>query len=65
MGRGLMDRWIGRFGVLGFVCVCVCVCVCCDKCLKEEMGMAKVGRGSLKSDVADFCWSLEIVNVWV
>ena len=29
------------------------------------MGMAKVGRGSLKSNVADFCWSLEIVNVWV
>ena len=38
---------------------------CCDKCLKEEMGMAKVGRGSLKSGVAEFCWSLEIVSVWV
>ena len=27
------------------MCVCVCVCVFsyCDRCLKEEVGMAKIG----------------------
>ena len=45
----------------------------CDRCLKEEvgmaelgmaeLGMAEVGHGSLKSGVAGFCWSLEIIGV--
>ena len=30
-----------------------------------KLGMAEVGHGSLKSGVARFCWSSEIVNVWV
>ena len=42
-----MDRWIGEFGVLGSVgFCCCCCCCCCDQCLKEEVGMAEVGRGS-------------------
>ena len=43
VGRGLMDRWNGRFGALGSV---VFFFFCCDRCLKEEVGMAKVGHGS-------------------
>ena len=34
------------FRVLGSRFWCVCVCVCfpyCDRCLKEEVGMAKIG----------------------
>ena len=46
VGRGLMDQWIGRFGVLGPV---VFFFFGCDGCLKVEVGMAEVGRGSLKS----------------
>ena len=53
---GSVDRQVWSSGFFFF---------CCDKCLKEEMGMAKVGRGSLKSVVAKFCWSLEIVGVWI
>ena len=55
---GSVDRQVWSSGFFFFF-------FCCDKCLKEEMGMAKVGRGSLKSSVAEFCWSLEIVGVWV
>ena len=42
-----MDRWIGRFGVLGPVVLFFFFG--CDRCLKEVVGMAEVGRGSLKS----------------
>ena len=37
----------------------------CDRCLKEKVGMAEVGDGSLKSSVVGFCWSSEIASVWV
>ena len=44
-----MDRWIGRFGVLGPVVFFFFFFCGCDRCLKEEVGMAEVGCGSLKS----------------
>ena len=35
--------WVFEFYVLGSgVCVCVCFPYC-DRCLKEEVGMAKIG----------------------
>ena len=30
-----------------------------------ELGMAKMGRGSLKSGVARFCWLSEIIGLWI
>ena len=55
--------WIGGFGFVGFCFVLFFFFFCCDWCLKEEVGMAelgmtKVGRGSLKFGVGRGLWWL-------
>ena len=46
MGRGLVDQWVDGFGVLGSVGFFFFFFFGCDRCLKKEVGIAEVARGS-------------------
>ena len=54
--------------VVLFIYLLLLLFFCCDRCLKEEVGMAEVGRWSWLGPVVGSwlgCWSLEIASVWV
>ena len=57
VGRGLVDQWINGFGFLGSVVFFFGY----ERCLKEEVGMAKVGCVLWFSQVR-CCWVLLVVK---
>ena len=58
MGHGLVDQWVNGFGVLGSVGFFFFFGY--DRCLKEEVGMAEVARGSLKFSVGRGLWVSQV-----
>ena len=56
VGCGLVDRWVWSSKFCNFFFFFLC----CDRCLKEEVGIAEMGRGSLKSDLGHGLWVSQV-----